>query len=262
MANQNFENIVTQFDSMIESVEHDVNMLEKQLELIEARGQFAGQAYYDELMKQEQETMNKLQEEYIALQDARNEAIWGGSIKEGSEADLEFQAQIDEVAEAWKEAQLAMQEYWNDALEMDWSIFEYGIEQIDNLVTESEFLRDVLATNENDLFNKNTGKFTNAGWTSGALMAQDYNAYMAEADAYAKKVLEIDKLLAEDPNNTILLDKKNEYIQAQQDAILAANEEKQAIQSLVKDSYDRQLNILSELIDKRKEMLEAEKDSI
>ena len=260
LVNQNFENIVTQFDSMIESVEHDVNMLEKQLELIEARGQFAGQAYYDELMKQEQETMNKLQEEYIALQDARNEAIWGGSIKEGSEADLEFQAQIDEVAEAWKEAQLAMQEYWNDALEMDWSIFEYGIEQIDNLVTESEFLRDVLATNENDLFNKDTGKFTDAGWTSGALMAQDYNAYMAEADQYAKKVLEIDKLLAEDPNNTILIDKKNEYIQAQQDAILAANEEKIAIQSLVSDSYDRQLDALDRLISKRKEELEAEKD--
>lgn len=169
-------------------------------------------------------------------------------------------AEIDDVAEAWQDAQNALIEYKNEMWEMSWERFEYGIEQIDNLVTESEFLRDVLATNENDLFNKDTGKFTDAGWTSGALMAQDYNAYMAEADAYAKKVLEIDKLLAEDPNNTILLDKKNEYIQAQQDAILAANEEKQAIQSLVEESFNRQLDVLDKLISKRKEMLEAEKD--
>lgn len=260
MAESNFENIVTQFDAMVESVEHDINMIESQLDLIEARGQFAGQAYYDELMKQEQTTMDKLQEEYISLQDARNNAIWSGNIAEGSEADLDFQAQIDEVAEAWKDAQLAQQEYWNDALEMDWSIFDYGISQIDNLITESEFLRDVLAVNENDLFNKDTGRFTDSGWTSGALMAQDYNAYMAEADAYAKKITEINELLAKDPNNTILLDQKNEYIQAQQEAINNANEEKQAVQDLYEEQYSRMLDILDELIEKRKDELQAAKD--
>ena len=255
-----FDQITDQFDGLIDGIDHNIEMLEGQLDIIENRGQFAGAAYYEALMKEEQKNMDELQEKYIALQDARNEAVWSGAIEEGSESWYEMGAEIDDVAEAWQDAQNALIEYKNEMWEMSWEQFEYGIEQIDNLITESEFLRDVLATNENDLFNKNTGKFTDAGWTSGALMAQDYNAYMAEADQYAKKVLEIDKLLAEDPNNTILLDKKNEYIQAQQDAILAANEEKIAIRDLVSESYDRQLDALDRLISKRKEELEAEKD--
>lgn len=257
-----FDQITDEFDGLIEGIDHEIEMLEGQLDIIENRGQFAGAAYYEELMKQEQKNMDELQEKYVALQDARNEAIWSGTIKEGSEAWYDMESEINDVAQAWQDAQNSLIEYKNEMWEVDWERFEYGIGIIDNLITESEFLRDVLAVNENDLFNKDTGRFTDAGWTSGALMAQDYNAYMAEADAYAQKILEINDLLANDPNNTILLDQKNEYIEAQQEAINAANEEKQAIQSLYEDAFDKQLKILSDLIDKRKEMLEAEKDSI
>lgn len=260
IAETNFENVSTMFDALVDEIEHGINMLEGQIDLIENRGQFAGKAYYQELMKEAQSQMDELEEQKIALQDARNEAIWGGTIKEGSESDKEMLAEINDIEEAWQDAANSLVEYKNEMWQVDWDIFDRGIETIDNLITESEFLRDILAVNENDLFNKDTGRFTDAGWTSGALMAQDYNAYMAEADAYAQKILEINDLLANDPNNTILLDQKNEYIQAQQEAINAANEEKQAIQDLYEEQYSRMLDILDELIQKREDELEAAKD--
>lgn len=81
-----FDQITEQFDGLIDGIDHNIEMLEGQLDIIENRGQFAGAAYYEALMKEEQKNMDELQEKYIALQDARNEAVWSGAIEEGSES--------------------------------------------------------------------------------------------------------------------------------------------------------------------------------
>ena len=49
-------------------------------------------------------------------------------------------------------------------------------------------------------------------------------------------------------------------IKAQQDAIANAEQEKQAIKSLVKDGIDAQLDALQKLIDKYKESINSVKD--
>lgn len=169
-------------------------------------------------------------------------------------------SEIHDVEEAYQDATNALLEYKNEMREMDWSIFEKAQEYISDLTNESDFIKDLLSVNENDLFNKDTGELNTAGMTTGALSAMNYNVYMAQADEYAKKIQEINAELAKDPTNTILLDKRNEYLEAQRESIQNANEEKQAIQDLISDSYDRQLESLQELIDKRKEYLENERD--
>ena len=169
-------------------------------------------------------------------------------------------SEINDVEQAWQDAKNAMIEYKNEMWEMDWSIFEKFIEYVDMIPTESEFIRDLLSVNENDLFSKKSGEFTESGWTTGALHALDYNVYMKEADEYAKKIKEINALIAQDPTNTILLDKRLEYIEAQQSSIDKANEEKQAIQDLYSESYDRLIDSLERLVEVRKDELDAEKD--
>ena len=131
---------------------------------------------------------------------------------------------------------------------------------ISKLTEESEFLIDLLSFNENDLFSKTSGKLTDEGFAVGGLHAVNYNTYMAQAEEYERKMKEVSKELAKDPTNTILIDKKNEYIAAQQEAIRNANDEKMAIKDLIEESYNRMLEVLQELIDKRKEALQAEKD--
>lgn len=260
IAQTSFDNLSSHFEKLLGKIEHETSLLENQLDIIENRGNFAGKAYYEELVKQQEASMKKMQEQYVELQDQMNEAIWSGAIKEGSEAALEMQEEINSVAEAWQEAKVQLLEYKNDFLEMDTKANEWINGQIDNLHAEADFIRELLAVNEENLFNKETGRLADAGWATGGLHALDYNVYMQQADEYAKKIQEINKAIASDPYNTILIDQKDEYIKLQQESIQAANDEKKAIQSLMSDSYDRMLKLLSELIQKRKDEMRAAKD--
>ena len=256
----NFENITSQFEALTDQIEHQVDMLEGELDMIENKGNFAGAQYYKNLMQKEEEMARRLQEEYSSLIAARDDAVSSGVVAKGSEAYNDMASEINDVEQAWQDAKNAIIEYKNEMWEMDWSIFEKFIEYVDMIPTESEFIRDLLSVNENDLFSKKSGEFTESGWTTGALHALDYNVYMKEADEYAKKIQEINALIAQDPTNTILLDKRLEYLEAQQSCIDKANEEKQAIQDLYSESYDRLIDSLERLVEARKDELDAEKD--
>ena len=74
------------------------------------------------------------------------------------------------------------------------------------------------------------------------------------------KIEVFNNVLAEYSTYTSLIDKKLEYTQAMRDSISAANDEKKAIQDLISNSYDRMLEVLNKLIEKRKSLLESEKD--
>lgn len=260
IARTKFDLVATEFDLLNERIQHSIDMLEGQLSIIENRGNFAGFSYYQELVSKEEEMAERLSAKYFELEKKRNEALATGMIDEGSEADLEMINEINEVESAWQDAHNAMLQYKNDFLDMDSKAFEWFHAQINTVTAESDFIRSLLEASENDLFVKDKGMLTTAGKSTGALHAMDYNIYMAQADEYRKKVLELNEAIAKDPNNTILIDKKNEYIQAQQESIQAAEEEKQAIKDLIEESYNRMLEALQKLIDKRKEQLEAEKD--
>lgn len=256
----NFDNIVDEFDALLNRIESVTDATEKALDIVEAKGNFASKTYYESLIATEQENLAMLREEYSALQEAFDEAMKTGHIEEGSSAYYEMQEQIREVESAIQDAMLSMIEFKNEMWENDWSIFEKAIQYIEEITKESDFLVDLLSLNENDLFSKKSGKLNDYGMSVGGLHAMDYNVHMANAQAYAKEIEKINKELAKDPYNTILLDKKYEYIQAQQDSIKAANNEKMAIRDLIEESYNRMLEILQKLINKRKDLLQAEKN--
>lgn len=105
------------------------------------------------------------------------------------------------------------------------------------------------------------GYFNANGVAAQALLAEKYNVYMNQADAYAKEILEIDKQLATDPYNTKLLDRRQELLEAQRDAINGANSEKDALKDLIEEAYNAQLDSLQSIIDKYKEMIQTAKDA-
>lgn len=88
----------------------------------------------------------------------------------------------------------------------------------------------------------------------------NYNTYMAQADKYKQEMLKISEELANDPNNQKLIDRKNELIDAQQQAILSAENEKDSIKDLIQDGIDKQLDALDDLIDKYLDLLDSSKD--
>jgi len=88
----------------------------------------------------------------------------------------------------------------------------------------------------------------------------NYDVYKAQTQDYAKEIEKINKDLADDSNNMKLIERKQELIKAQQDAIAGANNERDAIKSLIEDGINAQLDALQKLIDKYKNSLQATKD--
>lgn len=254
---ENFNAIQDDFDNQIELLEHMTNSYESGLDQLEAQGYLASSKYYEELQKLEQKNIDILNNELSSLTTAFSEAMASGEIEEGSESWYEMQSAINGVKEQIDEANLALIEYSNTMRELEWEQFDYAQERIARLTDESEFLIDLL---DNDDLYDDKGKLNESGNAVAGLHGMNYSVYMAQADMYAEELKKINKELADDPNNTKLIERKEELLDLQQDSILAAEDEKQAIIDMVEEGIDLELDSLQELIDTYTEALDSAKD--
>lgn len=83
---------------------------------------------------------------------------------------------------------------------------------------------------------------------------------MAEADEYAKELIAIDKDLAQNPYDQELLERRQDLLEAQQNCINAAEEEKQAIISMVTEGIELEIGAMQELIAEYSNALDSQKD--
>lgn len=254
---ENFNAIQDDFDNQIELLEHMTNSYENGLDQLEAQGYLASGKYYEELKKLQQNNIDILNNELNSLTTAFSEAMASGEIEEGSESWYEMQSAINGVKEQIDEANLALIEYSNTMRELEWEQFDYAQERIARLTDESEFLIDLL---DNDDLYDDKGKLNESGNAVAGLHGMNYNVYMAQADMYAEELKKINKELADDPNNTKLIERKEELLDLQQDSIIAAEDEKQAIIDMVEEGIDLELDSLQDLIDTYTEALDSAKD--
>ena len=253
----NFKNIETNFENQLSLLEHLSNTYETNLDKLETKGRFASQSYYTALNDIETKNIAVLNKELESLTNSFSEAMRSGEIEEQSESWYSMQSSINDVKEAIDEATLSILENEKAMRELDWSYFDYVQERIDTLTQESNFLIGLM---ENSNLYKDNGQFNDKGMATLGLRTQNYNVYMAQADKYAQEMLKVSKELANDPYNKDLIERREELLKLQQDAISSAEDEKQAIVDLVKDGIDIELDSLKELIDARKDSLNSAKD--
>lgn len=257
MAKQSFDLIVTRFDGIIGHIEGIKNRIDGFMDRTEAAGYKVSEKYYSELIKEENKNLTRLKEEQKALIESLNNAIDSGAITLYSEAWYEMQEKIDDVTDSITEATTSIIEYQNAIRQLKWDAFDDGQAAIGDIIDEANFLIDLLS--DSDMFDDG-GAITDAGMAAQSLHAQNYNSYMSQSDRYAKEIQAINKEIAKDPYNTILLERRKELIESQREAILAANDEKKAIQDLVKEGVDAELDALKELIDAYQDSVDSAKD--
>lgn len=252
-----FDLVVTRMDAVIAVIESQQTTLEEYINQAEAMGRIVSENYYKALIDAERETVGQLLIKRNDMQKALEDAVASGAIEEYSEAWYTMQADIDGVTAAINESTTAVIEYENALRQLDWDKFDSGINYISRLNDEAEFFVSLME--REDSFD-DMGKITDAGMAKMGMFAQSYNTYMAQADMYAQEIREIEKQIAEDPYNMDLIERKNELVDAQREAILAAEDEKDAMISLVEEGIEAQLEALSELIDKYKDAMDSAKD--
>lgn len=252
-----FNDVVTKYEGGLSVIEHKKNMLDEAVSQTEKKGYITSVKYYDALIKNENANIDKLKKERTELIKTLNEGIAKGNIKKESEAWYEMVGQIDEVTLAIEESNTAIIEFGNSIRDIQWEIFDLLQKKITHITDESKFLTDLLS---NDKLYTDKGQLTDEGLATMGLHGVNYNVDMAQADKYAKEIKELDKEIAKDPYDKELMERRQELLELQQDMILAAEDEKQAIRDMVEEGINKELDSLKDLIDTYTEAMDAQKD--
>lgn len=258
-AKKKLENIANYYDSFTSQWENRNSMYEAYMDRMQTQGYNLSTKFYEAEIGQQQKIVDNLSQKYIAMKRnfANLVADPNSGIKEGTEEYYEMQNEIDQVAISLKEAQNKVVEFQAAIRDLKWEQFDQLQEAIGRITSESDFLIDLMS--HKDMYDKD-GNMTEQGLATMGLHGVNYNTYMAQADKYKEEMLKISEELANDPNNQKLIDRKNELIDAQQQAILSAENEKDSIKDLIQDGIDKQLDALDDLIDKYLDVLDSEKD--
>lgn len=258
-AKKKLENIANYYDSFTSQWENRNSMYEAYMDRMQTQGYNLSTKFYEAEIGQQQKIVDNLSQKYIAMKRnfANLVADPNSGIKEGTEEYYEMQNEIDQVAISLKEAQNKVVEFQASIRDLKWEQFDQLQDAIGRITSESDFLIDLMS--HKDMYDKD-GNMTEQGLATMGLHGVNYNTYMAQADKYKEEMLKISEELANDPNNQKLIDRKNELIDAQQQAILSAEDEKDSIKDLIQDGIDKQLDALDDLIDKYLDVLDSERD--
>lgn len=248
--------IAQKYDSKLAAFENEKNIIEKQLEKAELRGRINNKKYYQELSRNANDTLeeqkNKLTDLEIVLKNLESQGL-----SEGSEAWDNYKEQIDDTNLSILELTNSVLKYNKEADKVDRDIFDFDREQESRIMDEADFLIDLI--DKQKQIDEN-GKFTDYGITTVGLRGANYNAYLEQAIKYKAELDKIERELVADPDNTDNIKRRNELLELQQESILSAKSEKEAIADLVSQGFEAQKNALKELIDEYTNALDVQKN--
>lgn len=252
-----FDAIQEDYNNQLSLMEKRSDALDRKIDMLEEQGYMQNANYYSQLQNIERKNIQTLKSELVDLDRAFNEAMSSGEIEEGSEAWYEMTFAIEDTKAAIEDAELAVVKYNNTIREIEWDYFDYAQGRIEQITSEADFLMSLL--DGKDIYDSN-GNLSENGIAAGGLHSEKYGIYMAQADKYADEIKRINKELANDPNNTKLIDRRDDLVASQRDAILAAKSEKEALVDLAKGGIQIELDAVKKLIDAYTESLDSAKD--
>lgn len=254
-----FDDIASQFDHALSVIEFKKNMIEEGISHSEAQGWLVSGEYYEALIDMEQDNLDKLQEKKSSLLSQLEKGVTadGKRIEMYSEAWWEMCEEIDSTTLAIEQSNNALLEYEQTLQQLSWETFDLLEEKISAVTEEVDFLIELLSNKK--LYDDN-GKLTDKGIATMGLHGQNYNTHMYQADLAAEEAEELKKQLEDDPFDTELEARYREMIALQQEHILAAEAEKDAIKDMVEEGINLELDALQEKIDLYNEALDSQKD--
>lgn len=250
--------IQTKWETTINNIGANITSLQNRIDLVTERGYDVAENYYSSQITENQNKIKALNSEASELQAQLNAAVKAGRIQQYSEEWYKWYIQIKNINNEVIAVNKEIQSLVNSIRQLRWDKFERGQDELSNLADEMEFLGDLI--NEIDLFDKDTGLVTDKGKAAFALEAQRYDIYIKQAKKYGEAVKRLNADIAKDPNNKTLIEQRNEWLKAQQDAISNAHSQKEAIADLVEKGIKKQIEVMEDLIDKYEDALDAEKE--
>ena len=252
LAYQAFQNIQESYERQQQQYDNEASIIDAQQSKNQALGYGDSAKYYTAKQKAQLAQNESMRQELNALQSSLSD------LTVGSDEYYDALDAINDLTVSLIEGEAAVAEYQKSINQLNWDRFDELQDRISNLTSETDFLIDLLSYK--DLQDKDTGNDTEYSKAVKALHVQNYQTYTQQAKDYAEAIKELDEQFADDSLNKDYLDRRQELVEAQQDAIISAQDEKEALIDLVQDGYDAQLDALDELISKYSDVLNSQKD--
>lgn len=253
LAKSRFDNIKSQYEEQINQVDEYNNLLQKELDIIETKGWISSTFLNESMKEQDMANLERLKQERTAL----TNALDSGKVEKYSEQWYDMQSSINSVSSAIYDAEKAIISYDKAIRQVNWDAFDKTRDDVENLIGETDFLIELLKDNG---ITDDNGNINDNGKAAQALLVQKYQLYLNQAQKYKEEILKIDEELANNPYDKELLDRKQDLIKAQQEAIKNSKEEKSVIKDLMSNAYNKLKDSISNIITKIKDGLSATKD--
>ena len=261
-----FDNITTGYENELGLSQAKIDSFEKQIDLLEERGEQVGTALYSAMMDEQKTRLKSLNKERNELQKVLDNEVKLGHVKVNSDTWYEMVGVINDLDEAIVDTQISIEGYQNSINELKWDAFDELIEKLDRINSQLEFLFERFT--DNDEAFDDDGSWTSKGIAALGMLAQQMQLAKNNADKYRKALQQLEQdykkhLFSEEK----YLEKKAVYEEALRDEVESYEDIKDAIVDLNKERIDAVENALSDeldmykkLVDKKKELLDAEKD--
>lgn len=252
-----FDMVQKDYEDQLTAIRHQAQMLESDLDMVQTRGYLLNASAYQKMTEIQAQSITKMRSELVDLNVYFTKAVDSGQIQKNSESWHAMRQKIENVEKAIADANVQLAEYQKTIRQIQWDAFDFAQDRFSHLSKETDFLIDLM---QNDKLFDDRGQFTRTADATIGLRVLNYNAYMAQADAYAQEMQKIQKELERDPFDTELIKRREALLGLQQDSIKSAEAEKEALASLVSDGISKELDALKKLIDAYEESITSSKD--
>lgn len=254
-----------EYDNRISLITAVNDRIQGTIDLLDEEGKRSSAVMYEEMIKNSTKQLSELQNKRAEMQQALDKAVSSGDVEKGKSQWYEMVNAINDVDGEINDCRIDLEGFQNSINQLHWDNFEKFIDAIDNVGTEISNLGDLI--DEEDVVDE-IGNWTKKGITALGLYAQEMERAKYRAEQYGK---EIEYLNQEYAAGKYSVDEYNEKLQelkdGQWDSIKSYEAAKKSIIDLnktrveaIKDGIQKEIDAYSELIDKKKEELNLQKD--
>lgn len=252
-AKQQFDNIQSYFENKEKINSDKQSLIQSDIDLATEKGYKSGTEFYNKLIELNESELSRQKELKQKLSQELNESVKSGSIKEYSQEWYDMSESILDTQNSVKELERQTISFSNSLRQIKWDAFDGLLDKFDSIVSESEFLIQLLS---NDKLVNDDGSLTNSGIATMGQHALNFDTYFAKAEEAKKALSELD----EDSTDQNVINRRKELLELQQQSISSALSEKHAMIDLAKEGIQAEIDAFSELISKKKEALDKEKE--
>ena len=252
-----FDNVVAEYEYQQTGYQQRTDSINNAVSLSEAKGHYAGKAFYQNLQNSQKDSLKSLEAERDSIIKKRQEAIANG-LKLDSEQYREMTKQIWTADRNIEQMNTDIANTAKQIREAKYALDEFTQTRIDERNNEAEFYKTIMGYK--DSFDKN-GNITGDGLGTLTSDVFEIQNNMAKVEEYKKSLADLDAQYKRgDMGYEEFITKNQSLTESMRDAESQVYSLKDAIKSLIEDGLNKQLDALNELIEKYKKTLDSAKD--